>query len=438
MTTRRDILLHAILPGIGGMLGVSLYVLGDTMIVGRGLGAAGLTALNIAIPMINVLNAIGLLFGIGGATLISKALGEGRQEAANRLFTASLLLTGATGILLTFLFMVFLEPLCRFLGASEAAFPMVKDYLGIFLAFSLPFLLFSAGTALVRNDNGARLVMGAMLAGSIFNVVFDYVFIFHLGMGMGGAALATGLAPCLGLAVLSSHYIRRRNLLKPNFKALSPRRFARVVAAGTGSFVLELSSGIIIFAFNLVILRLAGDVGVSSYSIVANLALIITAVFLGTALGIQPLISFHEGAGNQAMIQKVFRLGMRVALALGCFFTLLGLAFPRFLASLFITDAAVMAYAVTGIRLFFLAFPLMGMNIVWTMKHQSRNHIKTALSVSLFRGLVFLLASLLLMSALFGMTGVWLSLPVTELACFLILLWLARREKKKAVKPSTS
>lgn len=198
MTTRRDILLHAILPGIGGMLGVSLYVLGDTMIVGRGLGAAGLTALNIAIPMINVLNAIGLLFGIGGATLISKALGEGRQEAANQLFTASLLLTGATGILLTFLFMVFLEPLCRFLGASEAAFPMVKDYLGIFLAFSLPFLLFSAGTALVRNDNGARLVMGAMLAGSIFNVVFDYVFIFHLGMGMGAPPWPPGWPPAWG------------------------------------------------------------------------------------------------------------------------------------------------------------------------------------------------------------------------------------------------
>lgn len=432
MTSRRDILLHAILPGIGGMLGVSLYVLGDTMIVGRGLGAAGLTALNIAIPMINVLNAIGLLFGIGGATLISKALGERQPDAANRLFTASLLLTGVTGILLTVLFLVFLEPLCRFLGASDAAFPMVRDYLGIFLAFSLPFLVFSAGTALVRNDNGARLVMGAMLAGSIFNVVLDYVFIFRLGMGMAGAALATGLAPCLGIAILSSHYLRRKNLLKLDCRALSPRRFGRVVAAGTGSFVLELSSGIIIFAFNLVILQLSGDVGVSSYSIVANLALIITAVFLGTALGIQPLISYHEGTGNREMIMKVFRLGMRVALGLGLFFLALGLSFPRFLASLFITDEAVMAYAVPGIRLFFLAFPLMGMNIVWTMKHQSRNHIKTALFVSLFRGLVFLLVSLLALSALFGMTGVWLSLPVTELACFLILLGLARHEKRKA------
>lgn len=414
------------------MLGVSLYVLGDTMIVGRGLGAAGLTALNISIPMINVLNAIGLLFGIGGSTLISKALGEGRRDAANRLFTKSLLLTGVTGILLTVLFMVFIEPLCLFLGASDAAFPMVKDYLHTFLAFALPFVLFSAGTALVRNDNGARLVMGAMLAGSVFNVLFDYIFIFHLDMGMRGAALATGLAPCLGLAILSSHYLRRKNLLKLDFSALTPRPFARVMAAGTGSFVLELSSGIIIFAFNLVILRLAGDVGVSSYSIVANLALIITAVFLGTALGIQPLISFHEGTGNREMIMKVFRLGMEVALILGCFFLALGLVVPRFLASLFITDEAVMAYAVPGIRLFFLAFPLMGMNIVWTMKHQSRNHIKTALFVSLFRGLVFLLISLLALSALFGMTGVWLSFPVTELACFLILLLISRHEKKKA------
>ena len=424
--------MHAILPGVGGMLGVSLYVLGDTMIVGRGLGAAGLTALNIAIPMINVLNALGLLFGIGGATLISKALGGGQRDNANALFTKSLLLTGATGLLLTVLFMVFIEPLCRFLGASEAAFPMVKDYLRTFLAFTLPFVLFSAGTALVRNNNGARLVMGAMLAGSVFNVLFDYVFIIRLGMGMAGAALATGLAPCLGLLILSSHYLRRRNTLRLHRGPLRASDFGRLLMAGTGSFVLELSSGIIIFAFNLVILRLAGDVGVSSYSIVANLALIITAVFLGTALGIQPLISFHEGSGDRQMIHKVFRLGMQVALLQGCFFLALGLLFPRFLAGLFITEEAVMAYAVPGIQLFFLAFPLMGMNIVWTMKHQSRNHFKTALSVSLFRGLVFLLISLLALSALFGMTGVWLSLPVTEAACLVILLCLFRREKKKA------
>ena len=306
------------------MLGVSLYVLGDTMIVGRGLGAAGLTALNISIPMINVLNAVGLLFGIGGSTLISKALGEGKKDKAHRLFTTSLILSAVAGILLTILFMVFMDPLCRFLGASDAVFLMVRDYLSTFLAFALPFILFSAGTALIRNDNGARLVMIALLSGSVFNLVFDYIFIFKLGMGMRGAALATGLAPCVGLVILSLHYFTRRNTLVLRFSTSGLKRFWQITAAGTSGFVLELSSGIIIFAYNFVILRLAGDIGVSSYSIVANLALIITAMFLGIALGIQPLISYHEGAQNKTMIDKVFRLGMQAAFLAGLFFLSLG------------------------------------------------------------------------------------------------------------------
>lgn len=415
------------------MLGVSLYVLGDTMIVGRGLGAAGLTALNIAIPMINVLNAFGLLFGVGGATLISTALGEGKPKKANRLFTKAVTLSVLAGVLLTALCLLFLDPLCHFLGASPAAFPMVKDYLGTFLSFALPFVLFSAGTALVRNDGGARLVMTAMLAGSVFNVVFDYVFIFVMKLGMRGAALATGLAPCLGLIILSLHFINRRNSLSLHTSMTRPRNFLRITAAGTSSFVLELSSGIIIFAFNAVILRLAGDLGVSSYSIVANLALIITAIFLGTALGIQPLVSYHEGTGESGLIDRVFRLGMMSAFSCGLFFLLLGLLFPRLLASLFIADEAVMAYAIPAIRLTFLAFPLMGLNIVWTMKHQSRNLIALSALVSLFRGLGFLLVSLFALSALFGMTGVWLSLPVTEAACLLLLFLLGRFgwEKKK-------
>ena len=412
------------------MLGVSLYVLGDTIIVGRGLGAAGLTALNISIPMINVLNGLGLLFGIGGATLISKAMGEGRRHAANRLFTKAVLLSGAVGVLVTALSLLFMDQLCRFLGASDAAFDMVKAYLSTFLSFSLPFILFSAGTALVRNDGGAKLSMAAMLVGSVFNVVFDYVFIFHMHMGMRGAALATGLAPCVGLGVLSIHYLRGRNQLTLSGGLRSLGKVWRLTLAGMSGFVLELSSGITIFAYNAVILRLAGDIGVSSYSIVANLALIITAVFLGIAMGVQPLISYHQGTGNWQMIDRVFRLGMQVALAAGLFFLALGQAFPRFLAGLFIQDEQVLGFAVPAIRLFFLAFPLMGMNIVWTMKHQSRNLVEVSLSVSLFRGLVFLLISLFALSALFGMTGVWLSIPFTEAACLVLLYGISRWQQR--------
>lgn len=430
--SRRDIFLSYILPGIGGMLGVSLYVLGDTMLVGRGLGAPGLTALNIAIPMINVLNAFGLMFGIGGATLISKALGEGKPGEADRLFTKALALCVGAGFVITLLSLFFLDELCLFLGASPASFPMVKDYLGTYLSFAFPFILFSGATVLVRNDRGSRLVMVAMLAGSVFNVLFDYIFIFPLGMGMRGSALATGLAPCLGLAILSFHYLMRNNHLNLSAGCLSLRDFFRVVSAGLAGFVLELSSGIIIFAFNAVILGLDGDRGVSGYSIVANLSLLIVAVFQGISYGVQPLISFHEGAGDQPMLRKVFRLGMWTALGLGLFFFALGQLFPRALASLFITgDEAILRYTVPAIRLYFIAFLFMGPCIVWTMKYQARNQVLISLALSLLRGLALLLICLYALSALFGMKGVWLALAVTEAGSLMALFTLGRVKRRK-------
>lgn len=426
----KDILLHYILPGIGGMLGVSLYVLGDTMIVGRGLGAQGLTALNISIPMINFLNAFGLLFGIGASTLISNALGEKRYKAANRLFTKALLLSALVGLIITFFSLRYIDNLCLFLGASKDSFPMVKNYLNTFMSFSLPFILFSASTGLVRNDGGSRIVMIAMLLGSIFNVLFDYIFIFKYNLGMKGAALATGLAPCLGLFILSFHYIFRKNNLSILVDRFKVQKIKKIFATGTASFILELSSGIIIFAFNFIILTLDGDKGVSGYSIVANLSLIITSVFLGIAYGIQPLISYYNGAKNQEMINKIFKLSMRTAFLLSITFFAIGQLFPKNLAGLFITNNPdILEYTTPAIRLYFTAFLFMGFNIVWTMKFQARNNIKVSLFMSIFRGLVFLLISLFTLSYLFKMTGVWISLAFTEAISFIILLLISKRNK---------
>lgn len=407
--------LQYLLPSIGGMLGVSLYVLGDTMLVGRGLGSPGLAALNISIPMINVLNGLGLLFGIGGATTLSIDRGQQKYDAVNDIFTKAMGFSFFVGLLFFIIRLLFLDQLCYFLGASEATFAMTKDYLGVFLSFSIPFLLNSTLTVFVRNDGAPRLAMWGMLAGSIANVILDYIFIFIFKWGMAGGALATGIAPLIGLAILSTHFLRKNNQIKFIFPEIKWSYIKRILANGSASFILELSGGIVIFAFNIVLLGIAGDIGVSAYSIIANLSLICAAIFTGIGQAIQPIVSFNFGAGRLERVYETFKWAFILAIGLGGVFYLSGLFFPEILVNIFTNDTdKLMGITVRGIRLYFLGFLGMGINIVMASYIQSKEDTNVSMIISFLRGFVLIIAGLLILPKLFGIDGVWLTVPVVE------------------------
>lgn len=417
----RRMFLHFLIPSIGGMMGTSLYVLGDTMLVGRGLGSQGLAALNISIPLINVFNGLGLLFGIGGATAISISRGREEFETVDALFSKAMSLSVLVGIILTLIRVFYLDELCYFLGASEATFAMSRAYLGVLMSFSIAFILNSALAVFVRNDGAPRLAMWSMLTGSILNVILDYIFIFIFQWGMAGAALATVISPLVGLAILSTHFIKRKNKLHFAFPKFQLDISRRIIFNGGSSFIVELSAGIVIFSFNQVILGLTGDLGVSAYSIIANLSLICTAIFIGVGQAIQPIVSFNYGAGKMKRVYESVRLGIFTAFGLGVLFYLTGLIFPEFLVSIFTKDTTdLMQITVRGIRLYFLAFLFMGLNIVMTSYVQSMEQARIALVMSLARGFVLILASLLVLPRFFGLAGVWLTLPLVETATVLL------------------
>ncbi len=411
----KEIFFKYLIPSIGGMMGISLYVLGDTMLIGRGLGSQGLAALNISIPLINVLNGLGLLFGIGGSTFLSRSRGQKKDHKVNDIFTKSIIMAIIAGVLLTLLRVFFLDELCYFLGASDATFQMSRDYLGVLLAFSIPFVLNSTLTVLVRNDGAPKLAMWAMLTGSIVNVILDYVFIFEFNWGMWGGALATIISPILGLMILSTHFIRKKNMMALVKPKRDFRMVKRIIGNGSASFIVELSAGIVIFAFNKVILGITGDLGVSAYSIIANLSLIFTAIFIGVGQAIQPIVSYNYGAGKMDRVYESVRLAIYWALGLGILFYAIGMLFPAFLVSIFTKDSSdIMETAVRGIRIYFSAFILMGLNIVMTTYIQSKEHAKVSTIISLTRGFGLIIVFLLILPKSFGIDGVWLTLPAAE------------------------
>ena len=282
-----------------GMIALSCYILADTFFVSLGMGADGLAALNLAIPVYSFIHGCGLMVGMGGGTRYSIRKNQGDGDSANRAFTGAVYLVIGFAVIFLALGILYPGPLARLLGADGAVFDMTATYLRVILLFSPAFLSNNLLLCFVRNDGAPQLAMAGMITGSLSNVVLDYVFIFPCGMGIFGAALATGFAPLISMAVLSPYLIRGKNRFWPVRCHLRPRRLAAICSAGVPSLVTEVSSGVVMIAFNAILLRLEGNVGVAAYGVIANLSLVVLSIFTGISQGIQPLLSARYGAGKR-------------------------------------------------------------------------------------------------------------------------------------------
>ncbi len=272
-----------------GMLGLSCYILADTFFVAKGLGSNGLAALNLAIPIYSFIHGSGLMLGIGGATRYSIAKSQGQTDRMNLIFSHTAFSVCVLSIVFFTVGLLGADVITRILGADDAIFSMCRTYLQVLLLFSPLFMLNDMVLCFVRNDGAPRLVMVSMLAGSFLNIFLDYVFIFSFHMGIFGAVLATGFAPAIGLAVQSTFFIQKKNHFRLVKRPLRLQLLGQILSTGVPSLITELSSGIVIMAFNAIILGLMGNIGVAAYGIIANLSIVVIALYTGIAQGIQPL-----------------------------------------------------------------------------------------------------------------------------------------------------
>lgn len=424
-------------PGVIGMVGMSLYILADTYFIANGVGRLGLAALNIGLPAYNLIFGIGALLGIGGGTVFSILHGRGELGRANRPFTISAVLGTAFSLLFALLGLVAAEPIAFLLGATEETALYTTTYLRVILLFSPAFILNNIMTAFVRNDGNPHLAMAAMTISTLTNIVLDYVCIYPLKLGMFGAALATGLGSVLGLLIQLTHFLRRGNSLRLQRIRPTVRETLQIMRCGISNFITEFSAGIVILAFNAVILRLAGNTGVAAYGIAANIAIVCTAFFNGIGQGVQPIISTNYGALQMGRVWRAFLLAAACAGVIGLLFYGAGMLFPTQIAGLFNQEKSpeLTALAVRAFHLFFLAFALMGFNIITITTLSAMAQLKEAFALSILRGVAVILPVLFLLSYFFGLDGVWLTIPVTELLIALlgvILLLRARWKLKKA------
>lgn len=414
------------------MIGMSCYILADTLFIANGVGPLGLTSLNLVLPIYNLIFGIGLMLGVGGATRFSILQSQNKNEGEHY-FSQTLSIAIFISIPFIILGLCFPERVVSWMGGNQEVMPIAAEYLRTFIIFTPFFIGNYIVVTFVRNDHDPTLASIAMLAGTLFNIVFDYVFIFPCHLGMFGAALATGCSPILSILICSFHFRKRDNHLKFIRQNLNYHDLFETIQVGIPSFVSELSSGIVTYVFNMVVFRLGGNIAIASYGIICNLAIVVISLYNGIAQGIQPLMSQCFGRRDSRSIQQYLHYAIIFSLIISCLIYGFVYLCPDMIISFFNNEGnlQMIEIAKTGLIIYFSGFFFAGMNMIYVSYFTSIQEVKSSFLISILRGGLIIIPLVFLLSIFYSLIGVWLSYPVSE--CFVFICIVIFMKHKQSI-----
>ncbi|NYB73322.1 MATE family efflux transporter [Sedimentibacter hydroxybenzoicus DSM 7310] len=409
-------LLSYIIPGIAGLIFNSLYIVVDGIFVARMLGREPLAAVTVGVPVVEVLLSLSMLVSVGAGVLISVKNGRREHKKARDIFNISVRLLAIASVLIAAISLIFINPLARMLGATSDIMALVVEYLSYFFAFSPAFMFSYAMCTWLRNDSQPRLAMTAQIIGALSNVFLDWYFMGPLKMGIGGAAIATGLGPLISIIIMLPHFmLKKGNLYLENVK-MDLKIIYEILLRGIPSFIMEFALGITTLCVNIAIGIHIGALGFAAFGIVGYIALIVLSVFLGMAEGSQPLISFYHGANEKNNIRTILKISLCISSAIGIIAYLLLFKYPEIPVNVFAdNDIELVEAAATATIYYFPALFVSGMNILLASYMQSIGHWKESVVISLCRCLLLLLPLLMVLPMFLGNNGIWISVPLAEI-----------------------
>lgn len=441
----RKLLFKLSTPVIIGMLVQAFYNVVDTFFVGLVYGADSVQAiggLSISFPIQMIIMAFGIVLGTGGSSIISRALGARENEKAERVlgnvFSLSLILS----VLISVPCLLYLDPILKVFGATAGILPYAREYLEVIIAGGIFFVFGVAVQNIVRAEGNARLAMNAMLVGGGLNILLDPLFMFGFGMGVRGAAIATVLSQAVASVWLLLYYLKgkgavpfRSETLKPD-----PEIIKEIGAIGTGSFVMECSSSVMmIFVYNALAIY-GGDVAIAVFGVVMKINSFIFLPLLGMGFGLQPIVGFNYGAKRYGRIAEAVKLSLVAATTFGLLGMLIIYLFTEQILGLFSTDPQYLELGKNAIMIIVLGTPLIGLNVVTSTLFQALGKAKPAFLLSISRQLLFLIPAIIILPRLYDLPGVWAAFPVSDFLAFMLSGFLLFRvyrifkERKEASK----
>lgn len=424
-----------VIPSIVSMWIFSLYTMVDGIFVARGVGDHALAAVNLSMPFTSLVFTLGILLAAGTSTVISISLGQGDRERARNYFNQNLAVTVGASLTVTVLTLLFLEPIARLLGATEATLLYVKEYVGTIAVFAVFFTVSYNLEVQVKANGAPQVSTIGVLSCAVMNMLLDYVFVIRLHWGVWGAAFATGLAQVTSTAVFLIYFLTHRERLRLGRFRPEPRVYRRILPLGVADGLSELSNGLVIFLFNRVILAVLGEDAVVTYTIISYVNTLVLMTMIGTSQGIQPLVSFHLGAGEKPVCHRLLAYGV----SLIALFSVVSLAVAELgaplIVGLFLEEGSpLMESSVSALRTYGWAFLVLGFNVLFAGFFTAVERPAWAMTISFGRSLVLLAGSLFTLAALFGGAGIWISSLVSELLCLCFTLTFALKYRAEELK----
>ena len=421
------------LPSIVMMLFISIYGVVDGLFVSNFVGKTAFAAINLVMPFVMVIGGVGFMIGTGGTALVSRVLGEGKRELANRYFTMMVWLSIIVGAVLSTVGIAFMEPVSRFLGATDAMLPDCVLYGRICIGFSVSFMLQNLFQSFLIAAEKPKLGLAATVAAGVTNMVLDALFIAGFRWGVAGAATATGLSQCVG-GILPLFYFAFPNnsLLRLTRTKLEIRPILQACGNGSSEMMNNIASSIVGMLYNFQLLKYAGEDGVSTYGVLMYVNFCFAAIFIGYSVGSAPIVGYHFGAQNRSELQNMLRKSIILMGTGGVILALAAQLLANPLAHLFVGyDAGLFAMTTHAFRLYSFAFLFMGFNIFASSFFTSLSNGGVSAAIAFLRTLVFQAAAVLILPILFELDGIWWAMTTAEVFAFVIsgIFLLADRKR---------
>ena len=426
-------LIRFTLPSIAMMIFTSIYSVVDGFFISNFTGIIPFAAINLVFPFAQMMSCFGFMFGSGGTALVAATLGARQKEKAAEIFSMLVYIGIAVGVCLAVPGILFLEPICRFMGADDAMLPYCLIYGRILLAALPAFMLQNMFQSFLIAAEKPALGLKVTVAAGLTNIFLDWLFIVVLDWGIPGAAAATALAQCVGGIIPLVYF------LCPNSSLLKLGKFRFDLTAlktsctnGLSELVTNISMSLGSMLYNLQLMKFAGSNGVAAFGAVMYVSFMFVAVFLGYSIGAAPVIGFHYGAGDHGELKGLFRKSNVLVLASGTVLAAVAFGLARPLAWAFVgADEELLTMTVTAFRFYAPAVFFSGFNIFASAFFTALNNGIISAVISFLRTLVFQIAAVLILPLIWGVNGIWSSLFVSEMLAsgVAVLLYIRQREK---------
>ncbi len=410
------------LPAIIAMTASSLYNIIDRVFIGQIVGPDAIAGLAITFPFMNLSAAFGAAIGIGSATTISVKFGQKDYETAENILGNTITLNLLVGLSITIICLVFIDPILRFFGASDATIPYARSFMQVILLGNAISHMYFGLNAVLRAASKPRQAMNATLFTVVMNILLDMIFIWWWHWGIRGAAFATVISQAMALCYQLHLFADQSQLLhlKKGIYRLKANLVKNIIGIGISPFLMNVCSCIIVIFMNNLLVRYGGDMAVGSYGIANSIALIFIMFVMGVNQGMQPIAGYNYGSQQTDRLFRVLKLSIFAATGIMITGWLIAMFLPYYCARMFTTDSELIRQSMRAIRINQLLFPVVGFQMVIANFFQCIGKVKVSIFLSLSRQLLILLPALFILSLLFKLDGVWAALPTSDLTAAVI------------------